>query len=250
MSLPWLELPSLSLAAAPTTAAAVSQPSAATLENQLSNASATPSARCYLLEIPVELRLQIYQFVWDRPAEGVIHCHAHSPEEWQISTHDSNHFSRTKSAELLRTCLLIHNEACSVLYNQTTFCLHPRIELAWKSRLMVPTARQQYCVRHVLIDIELDHIYYTTVQVDKMCALLAMLVQRRSPPTIRAADSSNDVFGPPRLPNLELTMRNRGVDLESGTLAAKVWGAVLREAARVDEMKRARAELRVVGGGL
>lgn len=93
----------------------------------------TSTGRCYLLEIPPELRLQTYSFVYTK----------HITAYFNISHDDELHnpcFDTTlHCTSLPATCRTIYHEATPVLYGRVTFALQftnwtaRKKSSAWKS---------------------------------------------------------------------------------------------------------------------
>ena len=74
------------------------------------------SARCYFLEIPAELRLEIYDYVYPKKS------HAFHVLNWRVTT-TAHTPSGTATGGLLATCSKIYTEARPVLYGNTKYRL-------------------------------------------------------------------------------------------------------------------------------
>lgn len=82
--------------------------------------------RCLLLELPAELRMQIYEHVYNVPCSPQFFLR----DDKSIQQPLHRWFSHEGIA-LLRTCSTIHREALSVVYNHATFRIQIYIGSGW-----------------------------------------------------------------------------------------------------------------------
>ncbi|KAK4896817.1 hypothetical protein LTR27_005414 [Elasticomyces elasticus] len=108
-----------------------------TRTHTLSNGAEIPQ-KCHLLELPPELRLLIYDFVYARDFKHVITIDSIMVVSVKLFSNDVGRFGHF--AALLRTCTLIRHEAEPVLFEASPFDIyiegepHP-YEKCWKGTL-------------------------------------------------------------------------------------------------------------------
>ena len=81
----------------------------------INNNTSEQSQQYYLLRLPLELRLLIYDYVIPENTYDFAFAQAASSEAWH----------ETPNLQLPRTCRALYNEALPVIYNKSVFVLHP-----------------------------------------------------------------------------------------------------------------------------
>ncbi|KAK4954618.1 hypothetical protein LTR10_008051 [Elasticomyces elasticus] len=93
--------------------------------------AATP--RCYLLELPKELRLCIYDFIYDGEygLDLEVDINRVVRAEWHLRTRDRWSHGPTHYAALPKTCRFLHNEVASPMLQGTHFALSMNARRQW-----------------------------------------------------------------------------------------------------------------------
>ncbi|KAK3717261.1 hypothetical protein LTR37_005970 [Vermiconidia calcicola] len=129
----------------------------------MEEAPATP-AGCYLLELLAELRLRIYEHVFDKILHVNIACHS---ECWWLNETlegcrviDLRHHERHVSS-LLKTCRLINREATPVCFGTVWFSfeLGGSKVIKWGSEVLTKMRASRHLVRHLKVVIQLASTY-------------------------------------------------------------------------------------------
>ncbi|KAK5738568.1 hypothetical protein LTR17_005904 [Elasticomyces elasticus] len=93
--------------------------------------AATP--RCYLLELPKELRLCIYDFIYDGEygLDLEVDINRVVRAEWHLRIRDRWSHGPTHYAALSKTCRFLHNEVASPMLRGTHFALRMNARRQW-----------------------------------------------------------------------------------------------------------------------
>ncbi|KAK5167366.1 uncharacterized protein LTR77_007065 [Saxophila tyrrhenica] len=203
----------------------------------------------YLLDLPPELRLRIYDFVYEGYAGKRITCFITTEGALGYDGYDNPGppFEATTSA-LFRTCRMIHWEALPVLYESVHSQLSllsksgrlgkwSKAEKRWKPDVVVPQHTKSMInfgklFRNLEIRTSLRRPAANAQVLERLCALLEVpAVQLRHPIVglFYPRERDSPINSMQTLQQYEKEAKNREIGLDATTVAGKIWSAVLSE---------------------
>ncbi|KAK4917728.1 hypothetical protein LTR49_014405 [Elasticomyces elasticus] len=100
-------------------------------------------ARCQLLELPTELRLLIYDFVYDTDYKPAVHIYENWSMTGRLTYQGPTGDARPCLSGLPHTCKAIYKEALPVVYRTQSF--HVQVLWSWSANTSVPTTVFRSC---------------------------------------------------------------------------------------------------------
>ena len=167
------------------------------------------TSECALLSIPAEIRLRMYEFLFDLDLWGIPRlrgaydhiagcCNVNLHNERIYTQRTWGQYSFKNFSAILQTCRLINNEATDVLYEQTVF--HIRVSDEQYNRRMRPYSPVHECaflprIQQVFISPDVRQHNELLALPDMLDNLLRLLTCAPSQTTVQLEPTSGSLSG-------------------------------------------------------